>query len=88
MSVVDANGHETKFLLRKNGDVLNTTDPDSFVYQNIYDNRDKLIKMIYPDGKTELTDYDGSGRLVKFTGRNGREVNFEYDENTKLVSFI
>ena len=86
MSVIDANGHETEFLLRQNGDVLNTTDPGAFVYQNSYDKNDKLIKFIYPDGKTELTDCDGSGRLVKFTGRAGKEVKFGYDESDQLVS--
>ena len=86
MSLIDANGHETEFLLRQNGDVLNTTDPGGFVYQNIYDNKDKLIKFIYPDGKTELTDFDGSGRLVKFTGRAAKEVKFGYDDNDQLVS--
>ncbi len=86
MSVVDANDHETEFLLRKDGEVLNTTDPDGYVYQNIYDDKDKLIKFKYPDGKTELTDYDSFGRLVKFTGRSGKEVKFEYDENDRIVS--
>ena len=86
MVVIDANDHETEFLLRQNGDVLNITDPGSFVYQNIYDKNDKLIKFIYPDGKTELTDYDGPGRLVKFTGRAGKEVKFGYDDNDQLVS--
>ena len=85
MSVVDANDHETEFLLRKNV-ILNTTDSDGFVYQNIYDDNDKLIKFKYPDGRTELTDYDNSGRLVKFTGRAGKEIKFEYDEHDRIVS--
>ena len=86
MSVVDANDHKTDFLLRGNRDVLNTTDPDGFVYQNIYDDNDRLIKFIYPDGETELSDYDDLGRLVKFTGRVGKEVKFEYDEKDRIVS--
>ncbi|KAL9963573.1 hypothetical protein ACROYT_G027096 [Oculina patagonica] len=85
MSVVDANDHETEFLLRKNGGVLNMTDPDGYVYQNIYDDKGKLIEFKYPDGKTELTDYDSSGRLVKFTGRAKKEVKFEYNENDRIV---
>jgi len=86
MSVVDANDHKTDFLLRENWDVLNITDPEGFVYQNIYDNNDKLIKFKYPDGESELTDYDDFGRLVKFTGRAGKEVKFEYDEKDRIVS--
>ena len=86
MSVVDANDHKTDFLLRGNWDVLNTTDPDGFVYQNIYDDKDQMIEFKYPDGETELTDYDGLGRLVKFTGRAGKEVKFEYDEKDRIVS--
>ncbi|XP_068683141.1 uncharacterized protein [Montipora foliosa] len=85
MSVVDANDHKTDFLLRENWDVLNTTDPEGFVYQNIYDNKGKMIKFKYPDGESELTDYDGFGRLVKFTGRAGKEVKFEYDEKDRIV---
>ncbi|KAL9963565.1 hypothetical protein ACROYT_G027086 [Oculina patagonica] len=85
MSVVDANDHETEFLLRKNVGILNLTDPDGFVYQNIYDDKGNLVEFKYPDGKTELTDYDSSGRLVKFTGRAGKEVKFEYDENDRIV---
>ena len=87
MSVVDANDHKTDFLLRENWDVLNTTDPEGFVYQNIYDNKGKMIKFKYPDGESELTDYDGFGRLVKFAGRAGKEVKFEYDEKDRIVSF-
>ena len=86
MSVMDANDHETEFLLGENWDVLNITDPGSFVYQNIYDDEGKLIKFKYPDGKIELIDYDSSGRLVKFTGRAGKKVNIEYDENDRIVS--
>ena len=86
MSVVDANDHKTDFLLRGNRDVLNTTDPDGFVYQNIYDDNDRIIKFIYPDGESELSDYDDLGRLVKFTGRAGKEVKFEYDEKDRIVS--
>lgn len=86
MSVVDANNHKTDFLLRENWDVLNITDPEGFVYQNIYDSKDKMIKFKYPDGESELTDYDDSGRLVKFTGRAGTEVKFEYDEKDRIVS--
>ena len=86
MSVVDANDHKTDFLLRGNWDVLNTTDPDGFVYQNIYDDKDQMIEFKYPDGETELSDYDDLGRLVKFTGRAGKEVKFEYDEKDRIVS--
>ena len=86
MSVADANNHETEFLLRKNWDVINTTDPDGFVYEYKYDDKNKLIKFKYPDGKVELTDYDSAGRLVKFTCRAGKEVKFEYDENDRIVS--
>ena len=87
MTVVDANDHETQFLFRKNGaDVLNTTDPDGFVYENVYSNESKLIKFKYPDGMTELYDHDSSGRLIKFTDRSGKEVSFEYDEKGKIVS--
>jgi len=86
MSVVDANDHKTDFLLRENFDILNTTDPDGLVYQNIYDDKDKMVKFKYPDGEAELTDYDGFGRLVKFTGRAGKEVKFEYDEKDRIVS--
>ncbi|XP_022790519.1 uncharacterized protein LOC111330000 [Stylophora pistillata] len=85
MTVIDANGHDTEFLLQKNGEVLNTTDPGGFVYQNIYDGKAQMIKFIYPDGRNELTDYDDKGRLVKFTGRAGKEVKFGYDENNRLV---
>lgn len=56
-------------------------DLGGFVYQNIYDKKDNLIKFIYLDGKIELLDYDDRGRLVKFIGRVGKEVKFEYDEN-------
>ena len=87
MSVVDANDHETEFLLRKNGQVLNTTDPDGYVYQNSYDDKDRLINFKYPDGKTKVNDYDGSGRLIKITGRAGKEVKFDYDDNGRIVSF-
>ena len=86
MSVVDANDHKTDFLLRGNWDVLNTTDPDGFVYQNIYDDKGQMIEFKYPDGETELSDYDDLGRLVKFTGRAGKEVKFEYDEKDRIVS--
>ena len=86
MSVVDANGHKTDFLLRENWDVRNITDPEGFVYQNIYDDKDRMFKFKYPDGESELTNYDSLGRLVKFTGRAGKEVKFEYDEKDRIVS--
>ena len=88
MTVVDANEHETQFLLsKKEAKVLNTTDPDGFVYENVYSNESKLIKFKYPDGKTELYDYDSSGVLVKFTDRSSKEVRFQYDEKGRMVSY-
>ena len=88
MTVVDANEHETQFLLsKKEAKVLNTTDPDGFVYENVYSNESKLIKFKYPDGKTELYDYDSSGRLVKFTDRSSRDLRFQYDEKGRIVSY-
>ena len=88
MTVVDANEHETQFLLlKKEAKVLNTTDPDGFVYENVYSNESKLLKFKYPDGKTELYDYDTSGRLVKFTDRSSKELRFQYDEKGRIVSY-
>ena len=88
MTVVDANEHETQFLLsKKEAKVLNTTDPDGFVYENVYSNESKLLKFKYPDGKTELYDYDSSGRLVKFTDRSSKELRFQYDEKGRIVSY-
>ena len=88
MTVVDANEHETQFLLSKEeAKVLNTTDPDGFVYENVYSNESKLIQFKYPDGKTELYDYDRFGRLVKFTDRSSKELRFQYDEKGRIVSF-
>lgn len=90
MTVVDANEHETQFLLSIEFNsivVLNTTDPDGFVYENVYSNESKLIKFKYPDGKTELYDYDSSGILVKFTDRSSKELRFQYDEKGRMVSY-
>ena len=88
MTVVDANEHETQFLLsKKEAKVLNTTDPDGFVYENVYSNESKLIKFKYPGGKTELYDYDSSGILVKFTDRSSKELRFQYDEKGRMVSY-
>ena len=88
ITVVDANEHETQFLLsKKEAKVLNTTDPDGFVYENVYSNESKLIKFKYPDGKTEIYDYDRFGRLVKFTDRSSKELRFQYDEKGRMVSY-
>ena len=86
LTVADANEHETKFLLRKNGEVINTTDPDGFVYENVYNNISQMIKFKYPDGLFELSDYDSFGRLVIITCRSGKKIKFEYNEKGKIVS--
>lgn len=88
MFVVDVNDYKIDFLLWENWDVLNIMDFEGFVYQNIYDNKGKMIKFKYFDGESEFIDYDGFGWLVKFVGRVGKEVKFEYDEKDRIVSFF
>ena len=86
VTVMDANKHETEFLLGKYGQVLNMTDPDGFVYENVYNNNSKLTTFKYPDGINENSDYDSSGRLDKFTSRSDKTIKFEYNKNGEIVS--
>lgn len=50
-----------------------------------YDEKNRLIKMRYPDGLVEKIGYDGSGNMTEETNNCGRRVIYEYDALGRIV---
>ena len=60
-----------------------TTSDGETVYE--YDELDRLIKTVYPDGNSETLKYDGIGNIASSYDRNGNKTSYKYDAVGNLI---
>ena len=63
-----------------------TTSDGETVYE--YDELDRLIKTVYPDGNSEILKYDGIGNIASSYDRNGNETSYKYDAAGNVIETI
>jgi RHS repeat-associated protein len=84
----------TKYAYDANGNKVSVTDPRGFETKFVYDNCNRLIKVVYPEvtvnndlpavGTKELK-YDLRGNKVAEKDENGHWTSFTYDLRNRLV---
>lgn len=60
-----------------------TTSDGETVYE--YDELDRFIKTVYPDGNSETLKYDGIGNIASSYDRNGNKTSYKYDAAGNLI---
>lgn len=63
-----------------------TTSDGETVYE--YDELDRLIKTVYPDGNSETLKYDGIGNIASSYDRNGNKTSYKYDAAGNVIETI
>ncbi len=59
------------------------TDPSGRVTDFFFDDKGKLIKVLYPDGTSSSYVYDSDEALIKATSAGGQSVSFGYTSSSK-----
>jgi RHS repeat-associated protein len=75
-----------RYAYDKNGNMTKLTDADAkeTVFQYDLDNR--LVKIIYSDGKFNRYEYDFAGILTKVTNARNIEKIYSYDESHNIIN--
>ena len=87
-NVIDGGDLITAYTYDRSGNKLTSTAPDGLTTWFQYDNRHRLISIIYPDGTHQDTVYDKSGKKVLVKDENGHSSGFVYDNGGRLIKTV
>ena len=85
-SVTDALGHTTSYGYDTYGNVTTSTDAQSHVTTNAYDDKRQLTSVTDPLGHVTSYGYDPFGRLTSKTDANSGTTTYGYDAVNNLIS--
>ena len=89
-TITDRLNDKTQKMLRRiefddNYRLITYTDGSGKHKKYRYNNLDRLVEMIFPDGNALLLDYDANGNIAKEIDQNSNEINNRYDASNRLV---
>lgn len=80
--------YETVFEYDLSGNLASQTDKELNTTRYVYDDLNRLRKVVDPMEGETIYSYDARNNLISLTDANGGTTRFEYDKNNRLVKEI
>jgi YD repeat-containing protein len=79
-------GIVTNYYYDETGNLKNVTTSTSQSTSYAYDNLNRLVSTVYPDGTSESYAYDSNGNLLVKYDRKGIQTSYSYDSLNRLTT--
>ncbi|MBC3757869.1 hypothetical protein H7U19_05595 [Hyunsoonleella sp. SJ7] len=94
--IIDPEENEVRYTYDNNGNVLRTDEFHkksdgsviNYYKELMYDDRNRLIAVIEPDGTSTITEYDDNNNVVSNTDLNGVRTLFQYNSHLEKIKEI